>query len=303
MDFGKTANFAEIDFTLRPEPDFNKIVLPGHSTSKLLFYSGATGWSMPSWKGRVYPAGVKTKDFLYHYSRQFNTIEFNTTHYRIPNEKTITQWYQQSASDFRFCPKMPQQISHRRDLGIESGQLRLFIENISLLEEKLGPVFVQFPPYFGPDSLPALQKLLDQIPVGFRIAIELRHPEWFSGNLALQKIVEKLHQNGHGMVITDVAGRRDVLHMHLSGNFSMIRFVGNSLHHTDYQRIDSWIERIKDWAACGLSEIYFFGHEPDNLLAPELAAYIYGKIREEKTIQTRGPILLDPGNGQISLFD
>jgi len=303
MDFGKIPNFQEIDYTLPPDPAFNAEVLQGKQQPRLHFFIGATGWSVPEWKGIIYPQGCKSKDFLAHYSRQFNALECNTTHYRIPNPSTLANWYAQTADDFRFCPKMPQLVSHRRDLGMQSGQLRHFIDSILLLQEKLGPVFVQFPPYFDPGSIFMLQKLVDQIPAEMKMAIELRHPAWFTDNALMDRLQSFLHQKGVGLVLTDVAGRRDVLHMRLSAPFSIIRFVGNGLHPTDYQRVDAWIDRLTEWATAGLSEIYFFAHVPDNLLAPELACYIYERIQQKDWITGRGPVIHRHKDKQINLFD
>lgn len=303
MDFGKTDAFADVDYTLPEEPAFNRAVLDIQAPDELQFFIGTTGWSMPEWKGTVYPPTCKSSEFLHYYSSQFNTIEFNTTHYRIPELKTVENWYQKSAEDFKFCPKMPQQISHRKDLGIQSGYLKNFIGNISLLKEKLGPVFVQFPPYFGPEYLGMLQKLVAQIPDGFQMSIELRHPGWFENRDTFLGLAEYLRTKNQGMVITDVAGRRDVLHMHLSSRYCQIRFVGNGLHATDFERVDAWVERIKTWKDGGLNEIYFFAHEPDNLLAPELAAYIYEKIKDLTRVKSRGVDLDKYQKGQQSLFD
>ena len=70
-------------------------------------------------------------------------------------------------------------------------------------------------------------------------------------------------------VITDVAGRRDVLHGYITAPRSMVRFVGNGLIDSDYQRLEEWVFKLSDW---NLTENYFFPHQPDNILAPEAAA-------------------------------
>ena len=104
-------------------------------------------------------------------------------------------------------------------------------------------------------------------------------------------------------MITDVAGRRDVLHQRLTTNTVLIRFVGNNLHPTDYERIDDWVFKIKEWIDRGLSNVYFFTHEPDNILAPELAFYLFEQIQKNGFATTRGPDLnLNKGGEQISLF-
>jgi uncharacterized protein YecE (DUF72 family) len=80
-------------------------------------------------------------------------------------------------------------------------------------------------------------------------------------------------------VITDVAGRRDVLHMRLSNRTAFIRFVANDLHPTDFPRIDEWTVLLKKWMEEGLKEIYFFIHTPDKSLCPELANRFLEKMK------------------------
>ena len=305
MEFGKLQDITNVDFSLKPEPAGNARVLArtGNPAEATAIYIGCTGWSMREWVGKVYPPGTKTKDYLRAYSAQFNTIEFNTTHYRIPDPGTVRKWCEESAADFKFCPKIPQSVSHRGDLGAGTGQLEAFAEAIQGLEEKLGSCFLQLPPYFGPDRLGVLQNFLERFPNHLPLAVEFRHPDWFlpEGEAQAFSLLEAF---GAAAVITDVAGRRDVAHMRLSAPFSMVRFVGNGLHPTDYTRIDAWVERLAQWCAQGLRELFFFPHEPDNLLAPDLSVYLLEKIRETiPGVQVRGPRLLPPGAGaQMELF-
>ena len=93
--------------------------------------------------------------------------------------------------------------------------------------------------------------------------------------------------------MTDVSGRRDVLHMRLTTSTAFIRFVGNDLDATDFSRIDAWIERLKTWFEAGLHEVYFFTHEPDNLTAPHLARYFFEKMQAKMPVILRGPNFLN----------
>ncbi len=99
-----------------------------------------------------------------------------------------------------------------------------------------------------------------------------------------------LEQYHVSTVITDVAGRRDVLHQRLTTPSVIIRFVGNDLHETDFSRIDEWVEKLKTWFALGLHEVYFFTHEPDNIHAPRLAKYLHDKIKGSFEAIVRGPV-------------
>ena len=305
MKFGKLQDISRVNFALPPDPAGNKKVLTGLAVREEppTCYIGCTGWSMPEWVGKVYPKGTKSKDFLKYYSQQFNTIEFNTTHYRIPGFSTVEKWYDESAPGFKFCPKVPQSISHSKDLGASSDSLEVFSDAILGLKEKLGPCFLQLPPYFGHDRLALLEHFLQRWPSAIDLAVEVRHESWFEADSKRRDFLNLLFRYGVGTVITDVAGRRDVLHMALTSGIAMVRFVGNGLHPTDYTRIDKWVERIDDWFELGLQEIFFFTHEPDNILAPELARYLFEKIRNNSTIRVKGPTLLDEQEGeQMTLF-
>lgn len=303
MKFGKLSDISAVDFSLPQDASFNRSTFEKLSPPKRpYFYIGCTGWSMKEWIGKVYPKGTTTKAYLQHYSRQFNTIEHNTTHYRIPNLETIVKWRTEVPDDFRYCPKVPQRISHSRDLGMGSQELRLFWEMISSLEDNLGCCFIQLPPHFGYNKLPLLREFLSIWPVSIPLAVEVRHESWFEDNRHTTDWLTMLHEQQKAAVITDVAGRRDVLHMGVSSKQVMIRFVGNGLHPTDYDRIDEWIPRLRQWIASGVEEIFFFPHEPDNILAPELATYVHSQAQLIPDITTRGPKLIEPDPEQLSLF-
>ena len=305
MKFGKISDIANVNFTL-PKDDpkttelFNRLP-PNDELPRV--YVGCTGWSMKEWIGRVYPNGTKANQFLSYYGKQFNTIELNTTHYRIPTLKTIATWRQSVPKDFKFCPKVPQSISHRSDLGMKGEGINQFLTSVYELNENLGCCFMQMPPYFDISRLPMLERFLSKWSKEIPLAIEVRHETWFNNNANFHQLFDLLEQHEISTVITDVAGRRDVLHQRLTTDTAMIRFVGNDLHKTDYQRIDEWVSRLKLWFENGLKTVYFFPHEPDNLLAPEMSAYLIDRLNESFESTVRGPKLIDNQQGkQISLF-
>ncbi|MGB0984461.1 MAG: DUF72 domain-containing protein [Saprospiraceae bacterium] len=304
MKFGKLQDISNVDFALPSSHFDNEKILTAlpKRTQKPLVFVGCTGWSMKEWVGRVYPKGTKSADYLRHYAKQFNTIELNTTHYRIPNEATILKWKSTAPADFQFCPKIPQSISHSRDLGRSDENLLRFCNSINGLEAQLGCSFMQLPPYFGYERLPILENFFKRFPTHIPLAVEVRHESWFDNIAHLDALTALCQQYNIAIVMTDVAGRRDVLHQRLTNDTAMIRFVGNGLHATDYERIDAWIKRLMEWFAQGLHQVYFFPHEPDNLLAPEMVEYFVEKMAVHDVI-IRGPKLKDENEGsQISLF-
>jgi uncharacterized protein YecE (DUF72 family) len=307
MEFGKLEDISGVDFRLPPDPPATGgflAALPAPEQPPRL-YLGCTGLEYARMGGEGLSAGTKNKDYLREYARQFNTIELNTTHYRIPDAATIQRWKEESAPDFRFCPKVPQSISHSNDLGLGTPLIPAFCSAVEGLQEKLGCCFLQLPPYFGPERLVQLKTFLRAFPRYIPLALELRHEGWFQPTGQRQALFQVLEEVGAATVITDVAGRRDVLHMGLTAPRVLVRFVGNGLHPTDYSRIDAWVQRLGQWYEAGLTEAYFFTHEPDNLLAPELAAYLLDKAASAlPQALTRGPSLeagQDAGE-QMSLF-
>ncbi|MEM8526212.1 MAG: DUF72 domain-containing protein [Bacteroidota bacterium] len=305
MKFGKLSSIESVDFSLPTITSDSLQYLEQFKNDTALpkLYIGCTGWGMKEWIGNTYPKGAKAKDFLKYYGEQFNTIELNTTHYRIPDEATVLKWKDETPSDFHFSPKVPQSISHSRDLGLSGNNIQWFCNNIRLLEEKLGCCFMQLPPYFDINRADLLRQFLHNFPKDIPLSVEFRHESWFANSTVFQDMMEFFRANNIATVITDVSGRRDVLHQEVTSNQLVIRFVGNALHPTDYSRIDRWIEELQKLYEAGLQEIYFFPHEPDNILAPQMARYVFEGAQQHLKVVTRGPDLEKHREGeQMSLF-
>lgn len=177
-----------------------------------------------------------------------------------------------------------------------------FLKGISALGDSLGPCFLQMHPTFGPKSIDVLQNYLAWLPTDFELFVEVRHPDWFVGE-NFSNLAKVLEDTGKGFVITDTAGRRDCAHMRLTNPKAFIRFVGNSLHKTDYERIDDWVERLKKWMDEGLTHLYFFMHQHDELHSPELIKYTIQRMNERCKLDIPVPVYLyEQENGQGSLF-
>ena len=311
MKFGKVDNIENVDFTIPKSPEStNKFLasLPSEPAGPEVRF-GATGWGNKEWIGSIYPEKTKAKDFLYYYSRQFHTIELNTTHYRIPTEKSVLQWNEVSPSDFKFCPKVLQRISHSKLLGTDSDLITLFCNSIAILQDKIGCCFMQLPPYFGSDRLEILKRFLLEWPSEIPLAIELRHSSWFVDPQVLDNLEKLLIPHKCGLVITDVAGRRDVLHQRITSEHVLLRFVGNGLHPTDFTRWDEWANQLSNWIDSGLNSAYIFIHEPHPADVPNMTDYSIKKLNEHSNLAIT--TLSDPsditingggGNAQLGLF-
>lgn len=302
MKFGKVSDPSRIEYQLPVEPLANRARLDryelGAGEGKPRLYLGATGWSMKEWVGTWYPDKAKTADYLRYYGEQFNTIELNTTHYRIPDAETVARWYETVPADFRFCPKVPKSISHVNNLGAGGDQLARFVGALDGLAEKMGCAFIQLPPYFGADRMEVLTAFLERWPRLLPLALEVRHESWFTDPFATEQLMDTLAAYGVAAVISDVAGRRDVLHGYITAPRTMVRFVGNGLIDSDYTRLAGWAEKLREW---NLPESFIFPHEPENVLAPDATAWLATHLGELNFAETRGP---SPYRGpeQMSLF-
>ena len=281
MEFGRVpeTSLNSIDFSLPEEPAFNKKIIRGKPVKKPKVYVGCAKWGRTEWVGTIYPPKTKEKDFLHHYVQHYNCIELNATHYKIYGEPGIRKWAEKAkGKDFLFCPKMYKGLTHRGKLDGRHPLLNEYFRGIVAFEKHLGPVFVQVSDTFSTKRKQELFDFLSALPKDLQFFLEVRHPDWFGKEKERQDMFEFLKTNNMGAVITDTAGRRDCAHMHLTIPKAFIRYVGNSLHPTDYTRTDAWIERMKYWLDHGLQELYFFMHMHDEATSPELTLYLIDKM-------------------------
>ena len=303
MKFGciESSALSEVDFSLPADTSATQALLASlpHRTQPPSIYVGCSVWAERSFVGKVYPQGTSAKDYLKVYSQQLNTVELNATFYSIPSIAQVKKWKASAAPGFKFCPKVPQSISHRNNLGEQCRRLDTFLKTIIHLEEALGITFLQLSPYFQPSRMQALQKLLEHIPEGFSWAVEFRHPAWFNDQVVQREMFDYLRKRGMIAVISDVAGRRDALHQTLTTSCAFIRFKGYTVQATNYTRINAWVARLQQWLARGLKQVYFLLHETEKALCADLAVYVIKQLNHQAGLQLALPHL---GEQQASLF-
>ncbi|RNI23529.1 DUF72 domain-containing protein [Rufibacter latericius] len=290
MDFGRLPDIRNVDFRLPPDHAATPQVLARTARpTRPNLYLGCPTWSNKPWVGTYYPAGAQDSQLLYWYARQFNTLEMNTTHYRIPDASAIHRWRQAVPPGFVFCPKLPQIISHNQLLQNVGEPTRLFCEAILGLGPSLGMAFLQLPPFFGPDEWPVLEQFLVHFPKEVPLAVELRHENWFKESKITEQAFQTLEERQITTVLTDVAGRRDVLHMRLTSPTAMIRFNGHGLVSSDYTRLEAWADRLHQWLEQGLQTVYFFMHQKEVLDAPPALVYLMEQLEKRTGFQLPRP--------------
>ncbi|WP_271766448.1 DUF72 domain-containing protein [Aquimarina algiphila] len=296
MQFGKVEYPETIDFTL-PEDDENTgRILKETATGNLSIHVGCAKWNRQDLKG-FYPRG--TKDELEYYSRQFNCIELNATFYRIFPEEQFKKWYDKTPAGFKFFPKLVQNISHLKRLNEDvQPYVDQYLSNVIHLKEKLGTIFLQLHGNFGPKNFDRVIRFIEQWPKEIRLAVEFRHTDWFNDTAVANDLYTLLENNNIANIITDTAGRRDLLHMRLTNNEAFIRYVGAN-HETDYTRLDDWIKRLGEWKEQGISNIHFFVHQNIEKESPLLSKYFISKLNEHLNVDLSLPSHL---SDDLSLF-
>lgn len=300
MDFGAKSYIEGVDFDLPAEIAGREAKTYEFSPQKV--FLGCPIWNHKGWKGKLYPHEAQPKDFLRHYAEKISAIELNSSFYHLPREDVQKNWLEVTPEDFRFCPKVPQDISHRQNLLGNKELIKMSCESFAAFGEKLGCGFLQLPPHFSYRDLSQLRSFLQLWSREVPLSVEFRHASFFEFGHLRSSVHELLEEHDVGIVICDTPGERQVLHMSLLSGRLFVRFLGYQLHVMDHKRLREWCHRIRAWGEMQcLREIYFFLHQPDDILAPETVKAMAEYLNEICDLGLP-EISLVPEGSQASLF-
>lgn len=275
MKFGSVENPEEVDFILPLDHPDSYQVLKGSRSLKEVFV-GCAKWNKQDLK-KFYPRG--TKDELSYYATQFNSIELNATFYNHFSTEQIESWVEKTPANFMFFPKVHRMISHIKRLNEVDESIERYTSNIRAFGEKLGMCFLQLHDNFKPKNLDRLIKTVEIWPKDIPLAIELRNTDWFNDEHISNEVYFLFQENNVSNIITDTAGRRDLLHMRLTSPNVFVRYVGAN-HESDYNRLDDWVERLNLWINSGMENLYFFVHQNLEKASPTLSAYLIERLNK-----------------------
>jgi uncharacterized protein YecE (DUF72 family) len=157
---------------------------------------GTMGWSYDFWKGNFYPEGAK--NLLTEYAKNFGTVEIDNTFYRIPSRDNVIKWKEETPDCFIFSAKFPKKITHIKMLQDCQEELEVFIDHMSLMGNKLGPMLIQLPPVFKPEMSGILKDFLAVLPGKYRFAVEVRNKKWLD-----EKFYDLLRDNKVALTLLD----------------------------------------------------------------------------------------------------
>ncbi len=271
------------------------------------FYIGSAVWAHQGWVGNFFPKGTKQADFLREYAKRLTTVEGNTTFWATPSVETVLRWAQDTPAHFRFCPKLPRGVSHAGQLMPHFDETRRFIELMRHLGTKLGPMFLQLPPRYSPRLINDLTKFLDQWPREVQLAVEVRHPDWFTEpqHSALNELLrahdlarvlidtrpirdlpEAKVADGKVQVLLEQAQERkpDVpLLPEVTGSFAFVRYIGNPDVAANAALLDEWADRLSGWLDEGTT-VFAFCHCPDETYSPSICRELHQRVSARTTI-------------------
>jgi len=199
---------------------------------------GCSGWNYADWRGRVYPKGCPPRRWLEHYATLFDTVEVNSTFYRLARPEAVGRWLEQTPPDFLFTVKSSRYLTHMKRLtDMERGVERLYAGIAPLARSpRMGPVLWQLPERFRRDD-DRLAFALERLPEG-RHAFEFRHASWFCA-----EVFGLLHTHGVALVIGHDA-RRPLPPSPLTTDWTLIRF-----HYGARGRRGNYSEtELREWA-------------------------------------------------------
>lgn len=237
---------------------------------------GCSGWMYDSWRGRLYPEGAPKRRWLELYAEHFDTVEVNSTFYRLARREAVAAWVTQTPPGFLFSVKASRYLTHVRRLrDIEDG-IRRFYEPIEPLIEasRLGPVLWQLPENFHRDD-GRLEGLLELLPPGLH-TIEFRHPSWFVAG-----VMELLRARGVALTIGDHPSRPFQTY-EATADWRFVRFhYGARGRAGNYSatEIAAWAERIALWRH--RQSIYVYYNNDWNSYAPANARLLLRRLSPE----------------------
>lgn len=215
------------------------------------YFSGTSGVVVPQANKQLFPEEFRDKSRLQYYSSLFNSIEINSSFYKLPMARTVRSWAESVPDDFRFTFKLWREISHVKELAFNPADVERFIQTIDEAGQKKGALLLQFPPSLTIRSTGQVYKLLESISRAdpersWRIALEFRNDCWYTDGIA-----GLLEEFGAGLVLHDKLAAASAI-VEMEAGFVYLRFHGyNGDYKGGYEDdfLSEYAHYIKEWMA------------------------------------------------------
>lgn len=227
----------------------------------LKFYSGTSGLHLPIPRYE-YPEPYQDSSRLEYFSSLFNSIEINSTFYKLPMPRTVEKWALSVPEDFRFTFKLWKGVTHVKNLDFKEQDVMSFFNVISPAINRKGCVLVQFPPSLGMGHKRQLELLLQNITRANKafkwdIAIEFRNKPWYD-----EDICELLEKHNAALVVHDIPKSKTPTIDH-SGKVVYLRYhgpTGNYRESYAESLLAEYASYIKEWMEEGKTVYAYFNN-------------------------------------------
>ncbi|MCY0991323.1 DUF72 domain-containing protein [Nannocystis sp. ILAH1] len=257
-----------------------------------MLWIGTSGWQYRDWRGRFYPDELPQHRWLSHYATAFRTVELNNSFYRLPDGDTFAAWRRDTPADFVIATKASRFLSHMKRLKDPEEPIARLLERACRLGDKLGPVLVQLPARMACDR-ERLEHFLAVWPARQRLAIEFRHPSWFT-----PETFAALRRRDVALCLTDVDGRPQGP-LERTADWGYVRLHrGTAAPRPCYgvTALASWLARISRLYADRRDVFVFFNNDPRACAVANAARF--GRLADaagrERT-RTPHPADVEPG--------
>ncbi len=283
------------------------------------YHIGLTQWGFRRWTGNFFTSDAKPDYFLSQYASVFNSVEGNTTFYRVPDSKTIERWGDMVPADFKFCFKFPQGITHFKRLKNVTDEVLSFLDLFNPIRTKLGPFHIQLSSQFSFSEMDKLEKLIENLPAHYSFAVEVRHPGFFDKGKQERHLNDFLRSYGINRVVFDTRRLHSIkskepsikkaqerkpltpVRFDSTGSNPFVRFVGANDVLNNAAYLKEWAIITANWIRDG-KHPYIFIHSPDTLSAPELARYFHHELSKLVELNPMPQWPVDRKDTQLGLF-
>lgn len=233
------------------------------------YYSGTSGLLLPVRNKLFYPEEFKEKSRLCFYGSMMNSIEVNSSFYKVPMSSTVAKWASDVPEEFRFTFKLSKDITHNKGLAFDPETVQHFMEVIGLVGDKKGCLLVQFPPSVRIGQFRQLALLMNSLREAdpqflWNIALEFRHPSLYQ-----DEVYRLLEEHRMGMVIQDKPPAATPL-LETELPFVYLRFHGPGGSYRGSYEDDVLYEYagyIRDWLEEGKTVYTYFNNTMGNAIA------------------------------------
>ena len=255
---------------------------------------GCSGWVYRDWRGIVYPSDLPQRRWFESYVARFDTVELNSTFYRLPTTTAVDRWAAQAPPGFVYAAKLGAFGSHRMKLRDAASWLPNHLDRMCRLGAALGPTLVQLPPRRRRDAA-RLDEFLTVAAPSLRWAVEVRDPSWLHDD-----VYAVLERHGAALCIHDLLEDHPWIR---TTNWTYLRFHGPAARSQKYvgsyggRRLWRAADRLNEWADDGLDSYVYFNNDFDGAAVGD-ATWLKKRVAGETTAARHHASSAPPESGQ-----